>query len=400
LLGTLVVAASAFAGGKEPAAPEVTTVVKETVVYKSAGIGGSVTFHYAIMGPAGAAKNKVTKKKYYRDAVGNSGDFGRFQIDGSIPLGEKDAMGFTVRTDHELGLSDKDQSFRTGNTRFRLWYTHKHDFLNATSKLWYGDNGDAYNQDVLSSGAGVSADVADQATSAIAGLKNYPGLGVTWGRVNTLEYSFMVPLAEYFFDNDFVKTTSFNVGPVVGYTWDHSNSIQIGTTKYNYPNSRTYFGGIGLTTSHAFPLNFGLTFNVYALYASADQKLYGEDANGDADSKTDFYVFSSLYLTNTTKLVDLSDSAALSFVFKAGFDPYIFSSEKYYGSNIGLEGKKGTGYYELCVMPALRVDWAASDTVSVFAEVGADYRNTERKVSSAQGWTWSPYADLGFTVKF
>ncbi|MDR1831548.1 MAG: hypothetical protein LBQ97_02295 [Fusobacteriaceae bacterium] len=352
LLGTLVVAASAFAGGKEPAAPEVKTIVQETVVYRSAPTTGSITFRYQVMGPAAGYDDKGVGK-YYREN-GYSGDFGRLRIDGSVGLTDKLGFGFQVRTDGELGLDDKDPTIRDAS-RFRAWFTYKHDFLNATSRLWYGDTGAYYN-------------------GGVGGGTEIPG-------GDALEYRFMVPLAEYFFDNDFVKTAKFNVGPQVGYVWDHSGG-----------STATYYAGLALETTHTFPLGFSLDVNVYGHYVKTNI-----DSYYDLDKSNDFQAYIEVYLRNKVKLVDLSDSATLSFVFEGGFDPYAFSSKKIYTDKWGVDG---TTAYSLYALPTLRVDWAATDSVSVFVEAGAEWRNGFAPSKTARGWTAAPYAQTGFTVKF
>jgi hypothetical protein len=359
LLGTLAIAASAFAGGKEVVpAPGTTTVIKEVerVVYRDRTDIGSVTFRYQVLGPAG--ENKRHGAKYYRENH-YAGDFGRLRIDGSLALTERVKFGFQIRTDHELGISDKDADIKNAS-RYRAWFDYKHDFLNATSRLWYQRSG-----------------ANGEYTGEIPGFHN-------------LDYKFLIPVAEYFFDNDFVKTTTFSVGPEIGYSWDYSND-KSGTSTYG--SKASYYGGLALYTTHKFPLNFTLDVNVFALSARTNTKYFD-------DKKNDFLVYAEVYLKNKTKLADLGDSATLSFVFEGGYDGYQYSQKKIWKDNLPVGGAATKQKYTLYALPTLRVDYAAASNLSIFVEAGAEYANGEISGHSAQGWTWSPYAQTGFQVKF
>jgi hypothetical protein len=353
LLGTLAIAASAFAGGKEvvpdPASP---TVIKEVekVVYRDRTDIGSVTFRYQVLGAAGGYKRDGGK--LYRDNH-YAGDIGRLRIDGSIALTEKVKFGFQIRTDHEIGMSDKDPGGRNAS-RYRAWFDYKHDFLNATSRLWYQRSG-----------------ANGEYTGEVPGLHN-------------LDYKFLIPIAEYFFDNDFVKTTTFDIGPEFGYSWDSSD---IGGGR------ASYYGGLALYTTHKFPLNFSLDVNVYAFSARTNTYAY-------AGKKNDFLVYGEVYLKNKTKLADLGENTTLSFVFEGGYDGYQYSQRKTWNNSIIGTGKATTQKYTLYALPTLRIDYAAASNLSIFVEAGAEYANGEISGHSAQGWTWSPFAQTGFTVKF
>jgi len=370
LLGTLAIAASAFAGGKEPVAPEVTTVVKETIVYKSSPTTGNIGFYYRVAGPAGVFKKDG--KKYYREN-GYSGDYGRILVTGGVNLTERLAFGFEARADRELGLDDKDPTVAAGN-RFRAWFTYKHDFLDGKSRLWYGNTGD------------------------------YTG----WFGGHALEYRYEIPLAGYFFDNDFIKTTAFTVAPTIGYAWDNSGTapgdrLWIDTSgsspvitkgKYESTGSAAYYAGLGLFTSHALPLNFSFDFNVYAYYGKYNHK-------GVFDEKDSaFLVYTEIYLNNKTKLLDLSDSAALYFTFTGGYDPYYYASEKIFQSS--LSKKAVSSAYSIYALPQLRLEYKPVENVTTYIQGGAEYRNWAGAEASnkAQGWTWAPTAQVGFTVSF
>jgi hypothetical protein len=360
LLGTLAIAASAFAGGKEVVpAPGTTTVIKEVerVVYRDRTDIGSVTFRYQVLGPAAAYKKDG--KKYYRENH-YAGDYGRLRIDGSLALTERVKFGFQIRTDHELGISDKDKDIKN-LSRYRVWFDYKHDFLDATSRLWYQRSG-----------------ANGEYTGDIPGFHN-------------LDYKFLIPLAQYFFDNDFIKTTKFDIGPEIGYSWDYSDDY----SGLSVNGARaTYYGGLALYTSHKLPLNFSFDINLYARSASANYKAF-------ENKKNDLLVYAEVYLNNKTKLVDLGDNTTLSFVFEGGYDGYQYSQRKYYKNlNLPQTGPNAKTAYTLYALPTLRVDYAAASNLSIFVEAGAEYANTEISGKSAQGWTLSPFAQTGFQVKF
>jgi hypothetical protein len=265
-----------------------------------------------------------------------------------------------IFADHELGISDKDPAGKNAS-RYRVWFDYKHDVLNATSRLWYqrsGDNGEY--------------------TGEIPGFHN-------------LDYKFLIPLAEYFFDNDFIKTTKFDIGPQIGYSWDYSGFVDSNKNT----GRASYYGGLALYTSHKLPLNFSFDINLYAVSARTN-------VNGYFDGKkNDFLTYAEVYLFNKTKLFDLGDKATLSFVFEGGYDGYQYSQRKIWRNNfINKVGEKTTQKYTLYALPTLRVDYAAASNLSIFVEAGAEYANGELSSHSAQGWTLSPYAQTGFTVKF
>jgi len=356
---------------------------------------------YRVMGPAAAYKKDLdgdgVKEKFYREN-GNAGDYGRLQVEGNVPITERDSLYFRIRSQQEIGLSDKDPGI-TDSAQYRVRFSHKHDFLNgATSRLHY-----QYKQDYFGWAPGA----------------------------HNLEYQLRIPVPVGF-DNDFIKTTTFIIAPKVGYSWDFSNDYtDTLATKVTekHDSAATYYGGLDIYTSNALPLNFWIEANVYAGYYSTNHKYYGFDKDqynkfwGAAntpigDSKTDFRVGVELYLKNKTKLADLGDTATLSFYFEGGFDPYSFSSEKSY---VDFWGTGNSLAYSLYALPALQLDWQPTDNVSAWLLAGAELRNhgsfkynsgTDAKgdkvydtfsadaKSTAQGWTWAPVVEAGFKVTF
>jgi len=435
LLGSLALAATSFAGGKEivPVEVEVIEIVREVPVYRNITNGGYLEMFYKWWGNS----NEHTRDGWYwgEDANGNpyqkvktrqkNGNRGRLQIQGSVNLTENQNIYFRVRDNNAVStngvktyyespttndLLSRDNYRSGGGTQVRVRYSFAHDFanLNATSRLHYDNSGE------------------------------YTGAAI--GKHN-LEYQFRMQFAEYMLDNDFVRTTNFVLAPKVGYSWDNSgvksdyyNGIRrdaLGNPiidpwtgeaerlEGSGPASTPYFG-LALETNHALPLNFSLEANFHLTSVHSNNRYYGE-------RKSNLQAYAEVYLRNTTPIIQ-GDRATLSFVFEGGLDPYRYSQRKIYqrdlsdyygvGSNgyANLDGKpKSTTStisgeddpvsndkisYSAFALPALRLDYQATNNVNLFAVAGAEYRNIHESKSEAQGWVWQPTAWAGFRVNF
>lgn len=57
--------------------------------------------------------------------------------------------------------------------------------------------------------------------------------------------------------------------------------------------------------------------------------------------------------------------------------------------------------YSLYAQPSLTLSYQATDFVTLYGTVGAEYRNwVVTNESSAQDWRWQPYAVVGFKTTF
>jgi hypothetical protein len=415
LLGTLAIAASAFAGGKEPVAPEVTTVVRETVVYQKNG--GYVAMFYRWWGPSNTYKSsgdvgfvewtdldddgvfsgtsevlyagKIRVKSKERQANGNRG---RLHIEGSVNFGESSSVFFRARTNRPISPIGKetvsmnigsysysqDLYSRSGDSDdIRIGFNFKHDLLSATSRIRYQNNGE------------------------------YSGFGE--GNHN-LEYQFRIPMAQYLFDNDFIKTASFTVYPYVGYTWANS----FGDTSTTKGAGRGFYGGIGIDSVHQLPLNFSFEFNLRAAYFNANYDKYD-------DSKSTLGVYAEIYLHNKTKLAEFGNSS-LFFTFDGGYDPYRWASKKLYGHSslahlavlrewdatkskfkdpvLYTTSENSKSSYSLFAFPALQLETRPFDNTLIYVQAGAEIRNIYETSTEAQGWVWQPRAEVGFRIDF
>jgi hypothetical protein len=358
LLGTLAIAASAFAGGKEPVAPEVTTVVKETVVYKSAKRGGFVDVSYRWNG-VGTHFSEDGYKWDGGNGYNAPNGAGRLQILGALPLTEKDTFEFRVRVDNALekytAFGDAADAYNTssGGAQVRFRYTHKHDFLNASSRLQYRNTG------------------ADGYGWASAG--------------NALEYRFQIPIEALYLDNDFIKTTKFVVAPKVGYAWAYADKGSATTLWY----------GIDLETVHQLPLGFSFEFDIWAGNYTANDKYFY------AGEKSNIGVFFYAVLSNSITLVEW-DSAKLSFAFDGGLDSYKYSQRKgATGTFVTTSGTDVNKAYYAFVNPYFKLDYQATEDLNFYIAAGVEYGNGDiQNASEAQKWALSPTAWAGFRYSF
>ena len=366
LLGSLAIAATSFAGGKEIIPPDENVIIKEVFVerpvYRNIMNGGYLEMYYRWWG-----ESTEHSKDGHKDKLGN-GNRGRLHIQGLVNLTERQSIYFRVRDNQAIsdnGIKDGFGGYRRSseNTQVRLRYSFKHDFanLNATSRLHYQNDGE------------------------------YTGAAV--GR-NNLEYQFRMQFAEYGFDNDFIKTTNLTLAPKVGYSWDNSSRM---TAAYDGGgHASTPYFGIDLYTYHKLPLNFGLEVNLYANSVHSNYKFY-------AEKKSNFQATAEVYLYNTTPIIK-GDRATLSFYFEGGFDPYKYSQRKIFDHNFGgrnlVSKADEKTSYSLYALPALRVDYQATENVNLFLVAGAEMRNIHETGCEAQGFEWQPTAWAGFKVNF
>jgi len=259
----------------------------------------------------------------------------------------------------------------------RLRLAVKHDLLNATSTLQYDNNAGDYNP---------------------------------YSANHTLEYAFNIPLAQYLFDNDFIKTTAFTLSPKVGYSWVSSNGVH----KTSDNGTAVLYAGVNLSTAHTLPLNFWIEVNVYAGFYAANDRIFDNyiskaDGYASEGKKNEFAVYVEAYLKNTTKLVEF-DKGTLSFYFEGGFDPYLWSKGKRLVDSTPLNSTylyddesfydHTNSTYSVYAFPALQFDVQVADNITWTTYAGAEFRNIFTKSSEAQGWVWQPRVQTGVTIKF
>ncbi|MGF6905623.1 FomA family porin-like outer membrane protein [Fusobacterium sp. PH5-44] len=418
LLGSLAIAATSYAGGKEYVPPVENVQVREIYVdrpvYRNIMNGGYLEMYYRWWGKSTTHSHDdyehaeydqfadewdiwESDKKVDRAGVKNrkikdrrsNGNRGRLHIQGLVNLTERQSIYFRVR-DNQAISNNGNRKWQDLNgelvnkysnsgesTQVRIRYSYKHDFanLNATSRVHYQNDGE------------------------------YTGAAV--GR-NNLEYTFRMQFAEYMLDNNFIKTTNFTVAPKIGYSWDNSSRTseytvpdpnKYGNTKDESGHASTPYFGIDLLTEHKLPWNFSFEFNVYLNSVHSNYKFYD-------GKKSNFQAFVEAKLYNKTPLWK-GDKATLSFYFEGGFDPYKYSQRRVFAHSMtdtdirknGMEIMDKTDY-SLFALPALTVDYQATENVNLFVGAGARLENIHTAGCEAQGFEWQPEAWAGFKVNF
>ena len=255
---------------------------------------------------------------------------------------EKQRLEFRVRNWNNL---DKKGGNDGNETRLRYFYNHGNlgdSKVNFTSRIQYRDKNYSNKQD--------------------------------------LQYQARFDFAEYLFNNDFVKTQYFQIQPAYTYEWKDGNDSQYDSQV-----------NLDLETKFTLPLGFEFEFNVYNTSHDYGSNKYNSDLyepssdNFTVDVEAKIYKTVELYATEKT---------TLSLTFEGGYDDYSWSRE-----DLGQKDHNFT--YSIYANPFLRVDHQATEFVSLFAEVGAEYRNwAESNQCAAQDWRWQPVAAAGFNVAF
>lgn len=330
-------------------------VEKEVIVYRDRepeGFkpNGYVDLQYRYYGEA-------EELNYKNNDVNNN--YGRTQLLGKINMTEKQSLEYRVRSYNDWNsATNKDNRGEKGTqTRFRYFYDH-------------GNLGDS-KVDLISR-LEYKKDTDD---------------------VQSLEYQARFNIADYLFNNDFIKTTSFTFAPKYKYKWSSNTD--------NYENIL----GLDLFTMNQLPLGFSFEFNLYG-----DQHFYGErKATGVTDTvKNNTSLTMEAYLYNTTKLY-ANDDVSVDFYFEGGFDPYKWNSEKIQrtlkvGATDKIDAANYNYYhnsYQVYAYPQLIANYKITPNLNVYTSLGAEYRNwayTSEK--SAKDWRWQPTAVVGFRTTF
>ena len=330
-------------------------VEKEVIVYRDRepeGFrpNGYVDLQYRYYGEA-------EELNYKNNDVNNN--YGRTQLLGKINMTEKQSLEYRVRSYNDWNsATNKDNRGEKGTqTRLRYFYDH-------------GNLGDS-KVDLISR-LEYKKDTDD---------------------VQSLEYQARFNIADYLFNNDFIKTTSFTFAPKYKYKWSSNTD--------NYENIL----GLDLFTMNQLPLGFSFEFNLYG-----DQHFYGErKATGVTNTvKNNTSLTMEAYLYNTTNLY-ANDDVSVDFYFEGGFDPYKWNSEKIQRTlKVGATDKIDTANYnyyhnsyQVYAYPQLIANYKITPNLNVYTSLGAEYRNwayTSEK--SAKDWRWQPTAVVGFRTTF
>lgn len=153
------------------------------------------------------------------------------------------------------------------------------------------------------------------------------------------------------------------------------------------------------------PLGFTWDGTIYL-----DQHFYNNDTTnglrkGDAHYrafKKEFTTTWEFYLRRNWNLYK-NDKIYVDFNFNSGYDPYTFKHyNRYYFDSTEKKSKKlGKNSYSLYTSLELMTKYNLTESLSLTAGIGAEYRNwNNRWQSTAQDWRWQPYAVAGIRVIF
>ena len=208
--------------------------------------------------------------------------------------------------------------------------------------------------------------------------------------------------SEYFFKNDYVKATALELAPFYRYVWGADKEA-----------SDKYENIYGLYANAEFDLPWGMTFQAeFDDGIFAYRRINRTDRNIGQDLTAKY---GNVELT-LTKEFQLYKSAKndLRLHLEGVYETSYSWSKKDVASVEGFgtvraNGKRERlGGYSAKFDPAIVYNFKATDYVTLFTRVGAEYKNRSKSVDSgsstnrhgAKHWRWQPYARVGFKATF
>ena len=361
LLGSLVVVASASAKEVVPApvvveeAP-VQIVEKEVIVYRDKEEGfrpnGYVDLQYKYYGKTeGQNENQENVPKAWN---GNN-NYSRIQLQGKINMTENQALDYRVRLHNDLD-KERENNYQNGSkdTAVRLRYYYNHGNL-GDSKI------------------GTQSFVRYEKNGS-----------------QKLEYRYNLQFADYLFNNDFVKTTDFTVGPRYIYEWNSTNDD-------NYINTIGLYANLVNEHPWGFSTQIELDGLHYNMYGDAARLNDGEKSDGKPNYKDDDVSATvNLYLYHNANLYT-NGKYSVDWAFEGGYDSYEWHSIDCFANENSYEDAKYSAY----AMPSVTLSYQATEFVSLYATAGAEYRNwIVENESQASHWRWQPFGIVGFKTTF
>ena len=347
LLGSLLVVTAAASAKEVVPAPVVVEeapvqiVEKEVIVYRDKEEGfrpnGNVSLEYRYYG------NTEGNEKNGDNEWNTDNNYSRVQLSGKINMTEKQTLDYRVRAYNSLSENDKSNPTSVGNsTETRLRYYYNAEKLGDTN-------------------IGVTPFL--QYKNKTSGTQQ-------------LRADLRFDFTDYFFDNDFIKTTVAEFGPSYMYTWSDGNDS-------DYTNS------IGYYFDFYNQLPYGFAFEVKSDDDASYYNMYGQEGKDN-----NFLATLGVYLYHDANLYT-NGKYALDWHFEGGYDQYKWSSRR---MGLDTDSKRS---YSLYANPNLIFSYAATEFVTLTGTLGAEYRNWTNDIeSSAQDWRWQPYVAVGFTTTF
>lgn len=320
-------------------------VEKEVIVYRDKEEGfrpnGFVDLQYKYYG------NTENDKNLWNGNDNTS----RTQLEGKIQMTEKQAFEYRVRDYNSL-----DEHLVESSTQTRLRYYYDHGNIEGTN----------------------------------IGRTSFLQYEKTTGQ--EFEYQYRFDLTDYFFNNDFIKTTNFIVGPSYKYGWGSGNDSD-------------YYHSFGLYLDwiNQLPWGFSTELEIDGLHYN----IYGDNARvNDGANKlkdNDISAVVNLYLKHDANLYS-NGAYSLDWHFEGGFDSYKWYNRDEVGYNPDILGEAQNytdGAYEAYIQPSITLSYQATEFVTLYGTLGAEYRDWVKTANSeAQDWRWQPYAIVGFRTAF
>ena len=208
--------------------------------------------------------------------------------------------------------------------------------------------------------------------------------------------------SEYFFKNDYVKATALELAPFYRYVWGAPIEA-----------SDRYENIYGLYANAEFDLPWGMTFQAeFDDGIFAYRRINRTDRNIGQDLTAKY---GNVELT-LTKEFQLYKSAKND--LRLHLEGVYETSYSWSKKDIASVGEFGTvrangkrerlGGYSAKFDPAIVYNFKATDYVTLFTRVGAEYKNRSQAADSystsnrhgAKHWRWQPYARVGFKATF
>ena len=207
--------------------------------------------------------------------------------------------------------------------------------------------------------------------------------------------------SEYFFKNDYVKATALELAPFYRYVWGADKEA-----------SDKYENIYGLYANAEFDLPWGMTFQAEfddGIFAYGRENRNSRNVGEDLTAK-----YGNVELT-LTKEFQLYKSAKndLRLHLEGVYETSYSWSKKDtlslgYGTIRGNGKGERLGEYTAKFDPAIVYNFKATDYVTLFTRVGAEYKNRSQAADSystsnrhgAKHWRWQPYARVGFKATF
>ena len=207
--------------------------------------------------------------------------------------------------------------------------------------------------------------------------------------------------SEYFFKNDYVKATALELAPFYRYVWGADKEA-----------SDKYENIYGLYANAEFDLPWGMTFQAeFDDGIFAYRRINRTDRNIGQDL-TAKYGNVELTLTKEFQLYKSAKNDLRLHLEGVYETSYSWSKKDTLSLGYGTIRDNGKGErlgeYTAKFDPAIVYNFKATDYVTLFTRVGAEYKNRSKAADSystsnrhgAKHWRWQPYARVGFKATF